>query len=235
MAVKKKKVVKKKPAAKKKVAKKKPAAKKKVVKKKPAAKKKVVKKKPAAKKKVAKKKPAAKKKVAKKKPAAKKKVAKKKPAAKKKVAKKKPAAKKKVVNKKPAAKKKVAKKKPAAKKNEVSNAPTAPVRTSLPEDHEVLFDVSELPAQKVDKQVAIEAIRAAFQAEKENPVRGKEHFGARSRQEIPVKGEIDYAHAQAAQRAAQEVIAADSAARARDADTEQRIAAALNEEQSSDS
>lgn len=107
-------------------------------------------------------------------------------------------------------------------------------RTSLPEDHEVLFDVSELPSEKVDKQIAIEAIRAAFQAEKEHPIRGKEHLGHRSRQEIPVEGDIDYAYAQEAQRAAQEVIAADSAARARDADTEQRIAAALNEEQSSE-
>ncbi|MEE2900914.1 MAG: hypothetical protein VYC39_01230, partial [Myxococcota bacterium] len=182
--------------------------------------------KPAAKKKVTKKK------VAKKKPAAKKKVTKKKPASKKKkVAKKKPAAKKKVAKKKPAAKKKVTKKKPVSEpKSEVTSTP----RSSLPEDHEVLFDVSSLPSKKVDKQVAIEAIRAAFQAEKENPIRGKEHFTPRSRQELPVEGDIDYAYAQEAQRAAQEVIAADTAARARDADTEQRIAAALKEEQSTD-
>jgi len=93
-----------------------------------------------------------------------------------------------------------------------------------------LVDFSTLKGEQVDKQIAIQAIRAAFAAEQEHPVTGTEHIGPRTRQEIPMEGEIDFAYAQETQRAAQEVIAADSSARARDQQVEDRIAEVYKED-----
>jgi hypothetical protein len=79
-------------------------------------------------------------------------------------------------------------------------------KTSLPPDHEVL-DPGPLRGEPVDKGTVIEAIRAAFKADEEHPVRGREFLGARSPVDVPQEGEVDYARAVEAQKAAAEVLA----------------------------
>jgi hypothetical protein len=78
--------------------------------------------------------------------------------------------------------------------------------TSLPEDHEIL-DPGPMRGEPVDKGTVIEAVRAAFKADEEHPVRGREFLGARSPVDVPKEGEVDYARAVESQRAAAEVLA----------------------------
>jgi hypothetical protein len=90
-----------------------------------------------------------------------------------------------------------------------SNGESVPRRTrptSLPPDHEVL-DPGPQRGEPVDKGTVIEAIRAAFKADEEHPVRGREFLGARSPVDVPQEGEVDYARAVESQRAAAEVLA----------------------------
>jgi hypothetical protein len=90
-----------------------------------------------------------------------------------------------------------------------SNGESVPRRTrptSLPPDHEIL-DPGPLRGEPVDKGTVIEAIRAAFKADEEHPVRGREFLGARSPVDVPQEGEVDYARAVESQRAAAEVLA----------------------------
>jgi hypothetical protein len=61
--------------------------------------------------------------------------------------------------------------------------------------------------EPVDKGTVIEAIRAAFKADEEHPVRGREFLGARSPVDVPQEGDVDYARAVEAQKAAAEVLA----------------------------
>ncbi len=79
--------------------------------------------------------------------------------------------------------------------------------TSLPPDHEVL-PLSRTPPQPADPEIVAQAIRAAFEAKKEHPIAGRDFPGVRSRLDVPVEGDRDFAVAQDAQRAAQEVLAA---------------------------
>ena len=67
-------------------------------------------------------------------------------------------------------------------------------------------------------------MRAAFAAEKEHPVRGREFFGQRTRVSLPSEGELDYVLAQEAREAADEVIRASQAALDRDEAVDRRIA-----------
>jgi hypothetical protein len=79
-------------------------------------------------------------------------------------------------------------------------------KTSLPPDHEVL-DPGPMRGEPVDKGTVIEAIRAAFKADEEHPVRGREFLGARSPVDVPQEGDVDYARAIESQKAAAEVLA----------------------------
>jgi hypothetical protein len=191
-----------------------------------------------------------------------KKKAAKKPAKPAKKAGKKKAPAKKAAGKKAAKKKAAPKKKPAAKKAAKSKAKRArPVErqnealenagatdgiarrrkrptTTLPPDHEVLVKVEELRGQPVDKQIAIEAIRAAFEADAEHPVRGRERIGPPNRILPSKPGDLDYAIAQEHQAAAREIIDAGLAARERDNQVDERIAKIYSEgtaQQASDS
>jgi len=100
----------------------------------------------------------------------------------------------------------------------------------LPPDHEVLAPSVDAKGEAIDKKVAIEAIRAAFEAEADHPVKGREFLGVRGRADVPREGEIDYAYAVEAARAAREIIDADTAARARAAEVDERIAQVYNDE-----
>lgn len=95
--------------------------------------------------------------------------------------------------------------------------------TTLPPDHEVLSP-GPLRGSPVDKDVVIEAVKAALQAVEEHPIKGTEFLGRRTRADLPREGEKDYAIAQEAQKAARELLAADDAAREDQRAVDERIA-----------
>jgi hypothetical protein len=112
----------------------------------------------------------------------------------------------------------------AAKTAAMREAAPKPRRpTSLPLGHEVL-DPGPLQGSPVDKDLVIEAVRAALQAVEDHPVKGTEFIGRRTYRDLPREGELDYAIAQEAQRAARELLAADDAAREHQRAVDERIA-----------
>jgi hypothetical protein len=78
-------------------------------------------------------------------------------------------------------------------------------KSSLPPGHELL-DAGPLRGEPVDQATVIEAVRAAFRAGEEHPVRGREFLGVRSPITPPQDGEIDFARAVEAQKAAVDVL-----------------------------
>jgi len=199
------------------------------------AKKAAVKSKPAKKAKAAKKaKPAKKAKAAKKAAKPAKKAAK--PAKKAKAAKSskaaKPAKKKSAAVAKKASKAKAAKPaapKSAKRENKTPQAPqprSAPRRTrdtTLPPDHELL-DQGPLKGDPVQKELVIEAVRAALHAVEQHPMKGSSVLDRRNLVELPKEGEIDFAIAQEAQKSARELLDADAAVASERREVDERIA-----------
>lgn len=95
--------------------------------------------------------------------------------------------------------------------------------TSLPADHEQL-DTGPLKGEPVEKDMVIEAVRAALQAVEEHPLKGRAVLGRRNLVDLPQEGDLDYAIAQEAQKAAREVLEADATAREEQREVDERIA-----------
>jgi hypothetical protein len=95
--------------------------------------------------------------------------------------------------------------------------------TTLPPDHEVL-PTPELRGTPVDKEIVIEAVKAALQAVEEHPMKGASTVTPRSHTDLPQEGELDFTIAQEAQKAARELLAADDAAREEQRAVDERIA-----------
>ncbi len=95
--------------------------------------------------------------------------------------------------------------------------------TTLPQDHEVL-PTPELRGTPVDREIVIEAVKAALQAVEEHPMKGAPTVAPRSHSDPPQEGELDFTIAQEAQKAARELLAADDAAREEQRAVDERIA-----------
>ena len=61
-------------------------------------------------------------------------------------------------------------------------------------------------------------------------MKGREFLGVRGRADVPQEGEIEFAYAEEAQRAAREIIDADTQARAQAAEVDERIAKVYKDE-----
>lgn len=70
--------------------------------------------------------------------------------------------------------------------------------------------------EKADKELTKQALKAALEAAKEHPVRGREFFGERTHAQVPKKGDMDYAVAEQMAEAVREVLAASDESLARD-------------------
>src|SRR5205814_8456624 len=82
----------------------------------------------------------------------------------------------------------------------------------------------ELRGSPVEKEIVIEAVKAALQAVEQHPIKGTASITPRSHTDLPQEGEHDYSIAQEAQKAARELLAADSQAREEQRVVDERIA-----------
>jgi hypothetical protein len=98
--------------------------------------------------------------------------------------------------------------------------------TSLPEGHERIV-IPDGPRTVADKDLTARALIAALEVAKKHPVRGREFFGRRGRNDLPQEGELDYERALMIQRAAEEVIAVEMAATLRESAAQAEIDAEL--------
>jgi hypothetical protein len=101
--------------------------------------------------------------------------------------------------------------------------------TTLPPGHETL-EMGPLKGEPAEKNMVIEAVRAALQAVEEHPIKGRAVLGRRNLVDLPQEGDLDYAIAQEAQRAVQEVLAADETAREEQREVDERIAQVYSSE-----
>lgn len=102
-------------------------------------------------------------------------------------------------------------------------APRRTRDTTLPPDHEIL-DQGPLKGDPVQKELVIEAVRAALQAVEQHPIKGAPVLERRNLVDLPKEGDIDYAIAQEAQKAARELLDADAQAAAERREVDERIA-----------